>query len=51
MGLGGRILTPVGFEDFFPVVGSTTVNDLMALGAGLTTMTFCASKPGHGLPW
>ena len=49
--LGDGTLVPVSFENLFPVVWSTTVNDLMAVGAGLMTMTFCASKPGQALPW
>jgi hypothetical protein len=49
--LGGGTLVPVFFENLFPVVWSTTVNDLIAVGAGLMTMTFCASKPGQALPW
>jgi hypothetical protein len=50
-GLGEGTFAPVFFENFFPVVSSTTVNDLMAIGAGLMTMTFRASKPGQALPW
>jgi hypothetical protein len=49
--LGEGTFAPVFFENFFPVVSSTTVNDLMAIGAGLMTMTFRASKPGQALPW
>jgi hypothetical protein len=48
--LGEATLTPVFFENNFPVVWSTALNDLTATGAGLMTTTFRASKPGQALP-